>query len=583
MSINKIDVDSLPEEYKEIYKNTIMPVDTNIKLEQVILSDENKKKISRFKHEIEMRDTLRKYGLEPMNRVLLYGASGTGKTFMTKALSNELGFTMLYIDISRALTEGNVARNISDIFRLANYLENCIIFLDECDSVAWRRNDVNNNDSANIRRATNSIFQNLDQMSYKNLFFAATNLVDSLDDAFRRRFNLEMRFYRPQLNLDESIKHFLNPMFQLLDDEPKKEKEVIQRRAYNSESLSYYAIENAVKEGEKKSVLSGSNIVSTSGIYQDLMTTMHFTLNTGNAITRDDVPKKYQDIWDNVIMHVDTNISLDSVILSDENKKKILRFLKEVEYRDKLIEYGLEPQNRILMYGASGTGKTFLSKALSNTLGYTMLYVDISKSLSEGNVSQNISDIFTLGNYIETAIIFLDECDSVAWNRDAGNADNGVIRRATNTIFQNLDQMNQKCIFIAATNMLHRLDAAFERRFNVKMKFTRPELDIDEAIHHFMYPKFRIIDNTPDDIKEIVKKRAKQNAKLSYYEIEEIVKEGMKRAVLNDTDVVYTLDIYNDLQTSMHFKIKHQTGDDDPEIFRNNSSYDPAPDEEIYI
>lgn len=76
------------------------------------------------------------------------------------------------------------------------------------------------------------------------------------------------------------------------------------------------------------------------------------------------LPDDLKDIYNRLIMPVDTNITLDSVILSDENKQKIKDFLRELAYRDKLYEYGLEPMNRILMYGASGCGKTYLSKAL---------------------------------------------------------------------------------------------------------------------------------------------------------------------------------------------------------------------------
>lgn len=287
------------------------------------------------------------------------------------------------------------------------------------------------------------------------------------------------------------------------------------------------------------------------------------------------LPEEYREIWENTIMPVDTNISFDKVILSDENKNKYRRLIKEQKYRDKLRSYGLAPMNRLLLYGASGTGKTFSLKALSNLLGYTMLYVDISKALTEGNVSKNISDIFKLGNYIGECVIFFDECDSIAWNRDGGTPEGGNIRRATNSIFQNLDQMNPSNIFAAATNMLHRLDPAFERRFNLKLKFTRPTMDMDECIKHFLYPKFILDDDVENSVREIVKRRAAQNSKLSYYEIEELVKEAMKRAVLSDTNIVQTSLIYNDLAAAMNFKVSVGTADDPAEIFTNTNSYDP--------
>lgn len=295
---------------------------------------------------------------------------------------------------------------------------------------------------------------------------------------------------------------------------------------------------------------------------------------------KQELPLEYQKLWDELIMDVDTNISFDSVILSEENRHKYQQFIKEYEYRDRLISYGLEPANRLLLFGASGTGKTFSLKALSNLLNVTMIYVDIAKSLSEGNVARNISNIFKLGNYIaenyDGVIIFLDECDAVAWNRDANvSAESGNLRRATNSIFQGLDQMNHNAIFASATNMLHRLDAAFERRFNVKMQFRRPNSDLDSDIKHFLYPKFILNDNVDETVREIVKRRAKQNAKLSYYEIEELVKRAMKNAVLNDTNIVNTSDIYESLAENMNFKIKVGTGTDPEEIFHNNLTYEP--------
>lgn len=280
------------------------------------------------------------------------------------------------------------------------------------------------------------------------------------------------------------------------------------------------------------------------------------------------LPDDLKDVYNRLIMPVDTNITLDSVILSDENKQKIKDFLRELAYRDKLYEYGLEPMNRILMYGASGCGKTYLSKALQNYLGYTMLYIDISQALSDDSVSKNLSDIFRLGNYMGNCLIMLDECDSIAWQRDqSATGDSGKIRRATNTVFQQLDQMNHSNVFISATNMLHRLDPAFERRFNMKMAFYRPQLDLKIAIRKFMFPKFHLMDDVDPITESIIERRAKSNAKLSYYEIQVLVEKAMKRAILNDTDIVKTSDIYADFAVNMNIKLQFQTGEDNKQIF----------------
>lgn len=121
-------------------------------------------------------------------------------------------------------------------------------------------------------------------------------------------------------------------------------------------------------------------------------------------MNRDEILNKYKHLF----MEVDNNIDINSVLLSDENKLKIKEFLREYGSKDRLASYGLKPMNRILMYGDSGTGKTFLTKALSNYMKYTMLYVDIAKSLSEDTVAQNISDIFVCANALKNCIIFFD-------------------------------------------------------------------------------------------------------------------------------------------------------------------------------
>ena len=281
------------------------------------------------------------------------------------------------------------------------------------------------------------------------------------------------------------------------------------------------------------------------------------------------LPTEYKEIYDNFIMPVDTNISLDKVILSSENKEKIDLFLREMQYAEVFKKYGLEPMNRILMYGASGTGKTFSTKALCNELGYTMIYIDIAKALSDETVSKNISDIFKLANYLGHCLIMLDECDAIAWQRDTGNSDTGTIRRATNSIFQQLDQMNHTNVFIAATNMLHRLDVAFERRFNLKMEFRRPQLNLKDAIKHFILPGFTFVDDVDETTCHIVDNRAADSKKLSYYEIQGLVERAMKDAILNGNREVRTSLVYDALSKQLNMKLRFKTDSDPDEMFKS--------------
>lgn len=294
------------------------------------------------------------------------------------------------------------------------------------------------------------------------------------------------------------------------------------------------------------------------------------------------LPDEYKEIYNNFIMPVDLNISLDSVILSQENKEKIDLFIREMKHQEEFRSYGLEPMNRILMYGASGTGKTFSTKALCNYLGYTMIYIDIAKALSDETIAKNISDIFKLANYIGNCVIMLDECDAVAWQRDTGNSDTGTIRRATNSIFQQLDQMNHSNVFVAATNMLHRLDPGFERRFNLKMEFRRPQLNLKDSFKHFVDRKneelrnkgvvnlFEFIDDVDTTTGTIVHNRASESKKLSYYEIEVLVERAMKDAIINNHREIRTSVLYINLSKQLNMKLRFKTDSDPEEIFQSN-------------
>lgn len=261
--------------------------------------------------------------------------------------------------------------------------------------------------------------------------------------------------------------------------------------------------------------------------------------------------------YGHLIMPVDTNISIERVILSDENKKKIEQFKTEMENVEKIVQYGLEPMNRLLFYGASGTGKTYLSKALSNYMDYYMLYVDIAQALSDGSVSHAISDTFYLANKYERVLLMYDECDSIAFSRESG-ATSETSRRACNSIFQQLDQMKPSVVFISATNLRHKLDPAYMTRFNLQLEFNKPELSIEDTLKKFLKPGFTYVDNLDEDSKRIVDKKCR----LSYRELTSICNSAMKRAVIDNTFVIKLSDLYADVAMVQNFRVNLTVNDE---------------------
>lgn len=254
------------------------------------------------------------------------------------------------------------------------------------------------------------------------------------------------------------------------------------------------------------------------------------------------IPEEQHVYAEGVFMPVDTDIALDRVILAPNNRKIIDGFLEEMEFKTALISRGLYPTSTLLFSGDSGCGKTFLSKALANHLNYTMLYVDIANTMSQDNAAILIKIAFKVANYLENCILFLDEADSIAWNRDSrGNKESGSVRRVLNAVFQEIDQKKPSVIVIAATNMLHQLDAAFARRFDLKMQFEQPKgVALKEIIPKFLLPSFELV---VDKEQEIIERRFS----VSYGEIEGVVRRLMKRAVISGNSVVLLSDVYREI------------------------------------
>lgn len=281
-----IQFNELSPEMQNVYKDYCISRDlTGLTLSNVILDKDNKQKLEEFLHENNNKEHYMKYGYAPVNRMLFYGASGTGKTFLTKCLAADLGFDLLSIDIANALSKGVAAQSIESIFKLANKSKNCIIFLDECDAIARDRTSTKVAQSEGMRLANNAIFQQLDDMDPSNIFIAATNLLSDLDPAFIRRFDIKMKFERPDINeLDSYIRKFVPDSIDIEDDFDKDIKAIILTHLPDYTGLSFDEIEIWCERATKKAIDESIEhevepLVFTSSIYHFLMQALRYKID----------------------------------------------------------------------------------------------------------------------------------------------------------------------------------------------------------------------------------------------------------------------------------------------------------------
>ena len=174
-------------------------------------------------------------------------------------------------------------------------------------------------------------------------------------------------------------------------------------------------------------------------------------------------------------------IALDDIHLSEKNKNDLKQLLKEFAHFEKLSEYNLPVDNKVLLYGYSGCGKTSTARAIAAALKKDILILNLSTIVDArlGQTAKNISDIFKKVHR-DKAALFLDEFDYLGKIRDYDTKDSGEMKRLVNAIIQQIDHLPSDCLLIAATNHSAIIDTALLRRFQLKLKFEMPtvaELD----------------------------------------------------------------------------------------------------------
>lgn len=194
-------------------------------------------------------------------------------------------------------------------------------------------------------------------------------------------------------------------------------------------------------------------------------------------------------------------VYLDDVLLDEENLEQIKQLIKEYQFIDELNHYNLPVNNKILLHGYSGCGKTTTAKAIAQEIGKPILILNLSNIVSSriGETSQNIRMLFDKATR-EKAVLFLDEFDQIGKARGNDDKDVGEMRRLVNTVIQLIDYLPQNSILIAATNHPHILDIALLRRFQLKIEFKLPTSTLLDQYYD------KVMSNLPDDIKNIDRK-----------------------------------------------------------------------------
>ncbi len=224
----------------------------------------------------------------------------------------------------------------------------------------------------------------------------------------------------------------------------------------------------------------------------------------------------------NLIIDDKEVVALDAVFLDDDNRRHIQQLIKEHKYIDELTKYGLPVNNKILLQGDSGCGKTTTAKAIANALGKPILTLNLSNVVCAriGETSQNIKQIFDKAAR-DKAVLFLDEFDQIGKARGDDDKDVGEMRRLVNTIIQLIDYYPNNALLICATNHPEIIDTALLRRFQLRINFEKPNTAVLDSYYDKLLSSF-----TPE------MKNIKRKYEISFAEAKDYAYTSVKSIVI---------------------------------------------------
>lgn len=225
------------------------------------------------------------------------------------------------------------------------------------------------------------------------------------------------------------------------------------------------------------------------------------------------------------------SINFKDIILSDEIKNKLIRFLDENRNAKKIRQYGLIPRRHLMLYGPPGSGKTMSASVIANELHLPLFTVRMDSLMTKfmGETSIKLRSIF---DYISLnrGVYLFDEFDTIGSKRSVTN-DVGEVRRVLNTFLQLLDEHHSDSLIISATNHKEILDHALYRRFDDVIEYHAPD---KLEVYNLIKSRFSVFKMDIKNKEQLVNTAAG----LSYAEIKKSCDDAVKSAIISNDKII---------------------------------------------
>jgi len=406
-------------------------------------------------------ELFQKLGIDPPKGVLLYGPPGTGKTLIAKAVANEVDAHFIPISGPEIMSKyyGESEQRLREIFEEAKENAPSIIFIDEIDSIAPKREEVTGEVE---RRVVAQLLALMDGLEARGdvIVIAATNRPDAIDPALRRpgRFDREIEIGVPDKEGRKEILEIHTRKMPLAEDVDLEELAEMTNGFVGAdlEALCKEAAMHALRRVLPEIDIEAEEIPAE--VIENL------------KVTREDFLEALKNIEPSAMREVLVevpNVRWEDIGGLEHAKQELMEAVEwPLKYPEVFKAANIKPPKGILLFGPPGTGKTLLAKAVANESNANFISVKGPELLSKwvGESEKHVREMFRKARQVAPCVIFFDEVDSLAPRR-GGIGDSHVTERVVSQLLTELDGLEElkDVVVIAATNRPDMIDPALLR------------------------------------------------------------------------------------------------------------------------
>lgn len=407
-------------------------------------------------------ELFQRLGVEPPKGVLLHGPPGTGKTLLARAVANESDAEFFLINGPEIMGSayGESEKKLREIFEAATKAQPSIVFIDEIDSIAPKRDKVSGETEKRLVAQLLTLMDGLQGRS-NLVVIAATNRPEAIDEALRRpgRFDREIIIGVPDEAGRREILGIHTRGMPLAEDVRLSE---LAKQTYGFVGADIAALTREAAIEAVRQIMPQLNLEERT-VPTEVLDELRVTRSDFEEAIKRVQPSAMREV-----MVQAPNVGWDDVGGLDEVQKRLKEGVElPLKDPDAFRRLGIRPAKGFLLYGPPGTGKTLLAKATAHEANANFIATKSSDLLSKwyGESEQQIARLFARARQVAPTVIFIDELDSLVPARGGGLGEPQVTERVVNTILAEMDGLEelQSVVVIGATNRPNLIDPALLR------------------------------------------------------------------------------------------------------------------------